>query len=252
MTKLRCLASAVVVTGALLTACDDGRSGSIEGEVPATSNDAILPDLSPDDGLVPIEVPALGADDYQFYYDACALPHVVNAAAEIVAKPSTMQPEFVPRTDGNTLLRLDVVEVVMNDTDLDLATQVDVLVGGRDNIRFNGSGMLHVWPELQGDPERVLLELTSDTAAPWSATVVRQLPDHLEFVPNYCNTTVVFTDLAEQLGLPADLELMRAVRTAQLDYETCLRSAYNGEGDESSCERGELLDAAERVQFGEI
>lgn len=248
MTGVACGGNSELSPGATVVATASSSSAVAPGPTSGAPGVA-LPDLPPDDGLIPIAQPARGATDYLQYREVCALASIAGYAAEVVGVPSEVQPKVEARKDGNSVLRLDVQKVVVAEAGVVVGSQVDVLVAARDGTRFKGSGVLGVWPGLKGSAVELLLSPSPDPAAPWYMRVAHEAPSGVQFVPNECNATHVFDEFARAAGRPNGLDLMRELHREEVKYEACFADSA-GATDIGRCDGSVLLPIAEIAQFG--
>lgn len=252
---LRWGSALLTITAASLSACGetaDRASSTAEGtSAPAVSDDIpaeTLPVLPADDGYRAGPVSAPGDADYLEYQTVCGLSRFASYDAELVVRPADEQPEPMERQDGNAVLRLAVGEVISAEDGVTFDAEVDVLVAALDGVRFKGSGVLSLWPELRGDAEHVFLYRSPDPAVPWYMLATQQNADGVRFVPNDCNTTDAFAGFAALANRTNDLDLLRSLHVEQVEYEKCLVEPGANAG---SCPQGELLVTAFTAQFGE-
>jgi hypothetical protein len=223
---LGCCAAACCITVTLaVAACEPQSSAPPSVATSPTESSVLTPapigTFSASDGLEE-SPPPTGGHDLRDYREVCNLVYRTSYAVEMIGRPAPVQPAETDRQDGNSVLRLDVAQVVSSEDDtIRPGAQIDVLVAAVDGVRFKGSGVLTVWPELQGSDERILLFPYSDPVAPWFPTVVRETELGLQFIPNDCGTTRKFAELADRAGRKNDLDLLHALHLEAID-ETCV------------------------------
>jgi hypothetical protein len=249
MKVLDCRAAACCLAAMLtVTACGSSSSAPSPVATSPSASSVLTQEptgpVSAPDGLEESPPPA-GGDALRDYWEVCNLVYRASYAVEMVGRPARVQPVETDRQDGNSVLRLEVAQVVSAPDDtIRAGAQIDVLVGAVDGVRFKGSGVLTVWPGLQGNDERILLFPYPDPVAPWFPTVVRETEQGLQFIPNDCGTTRKFAALSDRAGRKNDIDLLHSLQMEATE-ETCTVGSAP-----TDC-KGDLTRLAFEIELGE-